>query len=262
MKNHLKKIVAASLLGTFLLTQSSPAQASIPVIDSENIMQQIKTYTETLNVVSNTAQQIELQIKELTGLSDDTLNKYKTAVQSSIASVTSSLKKSNFFTESSDWDNYWRSTFPRISGGTYSQTILSEQDARTTMQEMLSLKNQRDVSSYHDLVTELDASKSRLQDLLELNQSPEGSKQAAQIANEIAVEKAHIESINAALQAITSQNQAMKNQADVLEKQNHQAVIDASIQAENEAISTMDKEVTKTTPVLDDPWSTYGKVRW
>lgn len=262
MEFRLKKILVVFLLGTFFISAAVPAQAAIPVIDSENIMQQLKTYTETLNVVTNTAQQITLQIKELTGLSDEVLNKYETELQESVASVAGSLKKSKFFTEAADWDQYWRSTYPRISSGDYAQTVLSEQDIKTTMQEMLSSKNQQDVTSYHQLMDELDTSTKRLQDLLEQNKYPEGNKQAAQLTNEIAIEKAHIESIYTALQAITSQNQTMKNQVDVLEKQNHQAVVDASVQAENQALSQMHQEVDGYGPAIDNPWVIYGKARW
>ena len=83
-----------------------------------------------------------------------------------------------------------------------------------------------------------------------------------QLANEIAAEKAHIDSIYTTLQALTAQNQVMKSQAEVLEKQNHQAVVNAAIQAEDAALTKMKQEVTKTVPILDDPWQTYGNVRW
>lgn len=262
MEIRSKKVLVVALLGTLFVGGTVPVYASIPVIDADNIMQQIKTYTETLNVVTNTAQQIELQVKELTGLSDAVLSQYRTGLQTSINSVTGSLKGSKFFTESSDWDQYWRSSYPRISSGSSAQTALAEQDVKTTMQTMLSLQNQQDVTSYHQLTNELANSTARLQDLLVQNESPEGNKQAAQLANEIAAEKAHISSINTAIQAITSQNQAMKNQADVLEKQNHQTVVDASVQAETQALSQIHSEVDAFGPAVDNPWVTYGKAGW
>ncbi len=257
-----RKTFTIGIMGTFLLALPMTTQASIPVIDSENILQQIKTYTETLQVVTNTAQQITLQMKELTALPETVLDSYKDALNNSMASINTAMKKSGFFTEDTAWNNYWQSTFPKITVDTYAQTSLAEQNVNTTLQEVLSLRNRDDVTTYHQLMTELDASRTRLTDLLEQNKSPEGSKQAQQLANEIAAEKAHIDSVNTALQALTAQNQVMKNQAEVLERQNHQAVVNAAIQAEDAALTKMQQEVTKTVPALDDPWQTYGHVRW
>ncbi|WP_019554946.1 hypothetical protein [Propionispira raffinosivorans] len=257
-----RKPFTVGIIGIFLLTLSMTAQASIPVIDTENILQQIKTYTETLQVVTNTAQQITLQLKELEALPETVLNSYKNALDNSMTAVTGAMKKSSFYTENTEWNSYWQSTFPKIAVNTYPETFLAEQNVNTTLQEVLSMRNRDDVTTYHQLITELDTSRKRLMDLLELNKSPEGSKQAQQLANEIAAEKTHIDSINTAIQALTAQNQVMKNQAEVLKKQNHQTVVEAAIQAEDDALTKMQQEVTKTVPVLDDPWQTYGNVRW
>ena len=257
-----RKSFTMGLVGTFLLALPMTAQASIPVIDTENILQQIKTYTETLQVVTNTAQQITLQLKELEALPETVLDSYKDALNSSVASVNTAMKKSGFFTETAAWNQYWKNTFPKIAVDAYAQTSLAEQNVKTTLQEVLSMRNRDDVTAYHQLMTELDVSKKRLSDLLEQNKAPTGSKQVQQLANEIAAEKAHIDSIYTTLQALTAQNQVMKSQAEVLEKQNHQAVVNAAIQAEDAALTKMKQEVTKTVPALDDPWQTYGNVRW
>ena len=257
-----RKSFTMGLVGTFLLALPMTAQASIPVIDTENILQQIKTYTETLQVVTNTAQQITLQLKELEALPETVLDSYKNALNSSVASINTAMKQSGFFTETAAWNQYWQNTFHKIAVDAYAQTSLAEQNVKTTLQEVLSMRNRDDVTAYHQLMTELDVSKKRLSDLLEQNKAPTGSKQVQQLANEIAAEKAHIDSIHTTLQALTAQNQVMKNQAEVLEKQNHQAVVNAAIQAEDAALTKMKQEVTKTVPALDDPWQTYGNVRW
>ena len=257
-----RKTFTMGMVGTFLLALPLTAQAAIPVIDPENILQQIKTYTETLQVVTNTAQQITLQLKELEALPEAVLDTYKDALNNSMASINTAMKQSGFFTEEVAWNQYWQNTFPKIAVDAYAQTSLAEQNVNTTLQEVLSMRNREDVTTYHQLMGELDASRSRLTDLLEQNKSPTGSKQVQQLANEIAAEKAHIESVHTALQALTAQNQVMKNQAEVLEKQNHQAVVNAAIQAEEAALTKMQQEVTKTVPALDDPWQTYGNVRW
>lgn len=257
-----QKMMGIGLVGVFLLTAPMTAQASIPVIDSENILQQIKTYTETLHVVENTAQQINLQLKELLALPENVLDAYKNDLTNSMNAVNTAMRSSGFFTENTAWSQYWQGAFPKITATTYAATATSAQNVNTTVQEILSMKNRDDVMTYHQLVTELDESKTRLLALLEQNKNPEGSKQVQQLANEIAAEKAHIDSINAALQALSAQNQAMKNQAEVLEKQNHQAVVTAAIQAEEAALAKLKQEVTPTVPALDDPWQTYGRVRW
>lgn len=258
----MKKLKQISLAVIVSLSISTQAQAAIPVIDDQNIAQQLKTYTETLNVVKNTAQQISLQLKELMAMPENLLNQYKNAFDESLAAVTNTLKNSDLLVDKDEWDEYWKDIYPKINGGDYKQTVWSERSINDTLQEIMSMRNEEDVNSYHELMAELEKSKVRLQDLLEQNKTVEGNKQAQQIANEIATEKANIESINTAIQAITNKNQVMQQQAQVLKAQNRQAVINAAKQAESEAISRMRSEVEETTSIIDDPFSTYGNVRW
>ena len=258
----MKKLKQISLATILSLSISASAQAAIPVIDDQNIAQQLKTYTETLNVVKNTAEQISLQLKELMAMPENLLNEYKNAFDESLAAVTDTLKNSDLLVDKDEWDEYWENLYPRINGGDYKQTVWSERSINDTIQEIMSMRNEEDVNSYHELMAELEKSKIRLQDLLEQNKTVEGNKQAQQIANEIATEKANIESINTAIQAITNKNQVMQQQAQVLKAQNRQAVINAAKQAEEETLSRMENEVVDTVPTIDDPFSTYGNVRW
>lgn len=258
---RVKETVLAGALALTLLMPPS-AEAAIPVIDSENILQQIKTYTETIKVVTNTAEQIKLQIKELASLPQQVLDIYKSAVSNSMAAVTSTMQKSGFFLDDTHWNEYWKSIYPKLEAEEYQKTTWSERSINTTVQETLSMLNKQDVTNYHALMQELEKSKGRLQDLLELNKEPEGSKQAQQISNEIAAEKAHIESIQTAIQAIIAKNETMKRQAEVLEKQNHQAVVEAAKTAEDAMLTKMREETTSSVKMIDDPWQTYGNVRW
>ena len=59
-----RKLLVTGAMGLILLAPL-PAQAAIPVIDDNNILQQIKTYTQTVEVVKNTAEQIRNQLREL-----------------------------------------------------------------------------------------------------------------------------------------------------------------------------------------------------
>ena len=75
---------ALIILCVLVLTSSGyaapPAHAAIPVIDVDNITQQLKTYQETVKVVTNTKEQVELQWKELKKLPSQILNGYKTSL--------------------------------------------------------------------------------------------------------------------------------------------------------------------------------------
>lgn len=57
----------------------------------------------------------------------------------------------------------------------------------------------------------------------------------------IATEKANIDSINTAIQAITDKNQLMHQQAEVLKAQNRKAVMEAGARAEREEIEKNEK---------------------
>lgn len=258
----MKKLKQISLATILSLSISASAQAAIPVIDDQNIAQQLKTYTETLNVVKNTAEQISLQLKELMAMPENLLNEYKNAFDESLAAVTDTLKNSDLLVDKDEWDEYWENLYPRINGGDYKQTVWSERSINDTIQEIMSMRNEEDVNSYHELMAELEKSKIRLQDLLEQNKTVEGNKQAQQIANEIATEKANIESINTAIQAITNKNQVMQQQAQVLKAQNRQAVMEAGAQAEKEFVDRMDSNVTKKTIIVDSPFEKYGNLSW
>ena len=250
-----KKFRQIGLAIIFSISLTVPAEAAIPVIDDQNIAQQLKTYTETLNVVKNTAEQISLQLKELMAMPENILNEYKQAFNDSIAAVKNTLSNSDLLVDKDEWDEYWKETYPRINSGDYKQTVWSERSINDTLQEIMSMRNEEDVNSYHELMAELEKSKVRLQDLLEQNK-------AQQIANMIATEKANIDSINTAIQAITDKNQLMHQQAEVLKAQNRKAVINAAKQAEEETLSQMENEVIEKVPIIDDPFATYGNVRW
>lgn len=255
----LKKKGVVVLLGLTLCTNS--ASAAIPVIDDQNILQQLKTYTETLNVVRNTAEQITLQMKELAALPQSILDSYKQAFDESVGNIKEVLASADFFSDPAEWDEYWRETYPRISGGTYEETVWSERSINDTLREIMSMRNQEDVKNYHDLMLELQLSKERLQELLEQNKSAVGNKQVTQIANQIAAEKANIESISTAIQAITDKNKVMQQQTEVLKQQNRKTVIEAGRASERETISRMHDEVDAKGPMLDNPFENYGTLR-
>ena len=193
---------------------------------------------------------------------ENILNEYKQAFNDSITAVKNTLSNSDLLVDKDEWDEYWEEIYPRINSGDYKQTVWSERSINDTLQEIMSMRNEEDVNSYHELMAELEKSKVRLQDLLEQNKTVEGNKQAQQIANMIATEKANIDSINTAIQAITDKNQLMHQQAEVLKAQNRKAVMEAGARAEREEIEKMKNNVVQKSPIIDSPFEKYGNASW
>ena len=81
-----KKIFKYAIIGAIIaapiaaFSVSKLTEAAIPVIDAANIEQQALTYAETIKTVMNTAQQISLQLKELQSLSCNTMNDFKSSL--------------------------------------------------------------------------------------------------------------------------------------------------------------------------------------
>lgn len=258
----MKKIAAVLLIAGSIVAAPLPASAAIPVIDAENIAQQLKTYLESVKIVTNTAEQIKLQLQELMSLPTKLLEKYKNEVMASIEKVKDHAKPTGILSEEGMWQKVWDEKFPVINAGDLSQTSMTERNVEITMQALQSLQNQKDIAAYHSLMQDLQESQKRLEELLELNKSPEGAKQSAQIANEIAVEKAHIDSIKLSIQAISAQNQIMEAQRKLVKEQNERAVAKSMAEATSATLQQMHREVEaagRTTTIREsDPWAKYG----
>ena len=260
MKGKQKTILTFALAAA-LTVMPFRAHAAIPVIDDSNIMQQIKTYMETIKVVTNTAEQIKMQIKELESLPKQILDRYKKEFVTAIEEVKAHTKMTGMLDDVKKLPEVWGHCFPTLRGGDLSHTATSEKNMTVTMQEVLSMRNQQDVAAYRALMQDLQKSKDKLAELLELNKTPEGQKQGKQLANEIAAEKAHIDSINTSIQAISVQNEAMKNQMEVVKAQNQQAVADAMAQATEQTIDDMYNKANAAGRIgetLDDPFARNG----
>ena len=261
----MKKTATVLLIAVSIAAAPLPASAAIPVIDAENIAQQLKTYLESVKIVTNTAEQIRLQLQELTSLPTKLLEKYKNEVMASIEKVKDHAKPTGILSEEGMWQKVWNERFPVIAVGDLSQTAMSERNVEITMQALQSLQNQKDITAYHNLMKELQESQKRLQELLELNKSPEGAKQAAQIANEIAVEKAHIDTIKTSIQAISVQNEVMESQRQIVKEQNEHAVAQAMANATEATIKQMHKEAAaiQGMPIgQDNPWAKVRQNSW
>ena len=161
------------------------------------------------------------------------------------------------------WQKVWDEKFPVINADSgLSHTSMSERNVEVTMQALQSLQNKKDIAAYHNLMKDLQDAQKRLQELIDLNRSPEGAKQAAQIANEIALEQANIDSIKLTIQAISSQNQIMEAQRKIVKEQNERALGEAMAKATTQTIERMHREVNaagRTFTEADlDPWARNG----
>lgn len=76
----MKKIATALLIAVSIAAAPLRASAAIPVVDVENIAQQLKTYLETVKLVTNTAEQIQMQLLELKSLPERLITKYKSCL--------------------------------------------------------------------------------------------------------------------------------------------------------------------------------------
>ena len=96
---------------------------------------------ESIKIVTNTAQQIALQLKELESLPEKVLQSYKDAFQASIEKVTQATKEGGILSEEGDWRVWWNEVFPSMKQG--EETFLAERSIDTSIQEVLSMQNQK-----------------------------------------------------------------------------------------------------------------------
>ena len=90
---YIPKSIKLSIITTSIMLGMStlPSHAQIPVIDTSNIMQQAKTLAETVKVVTNTAQQIQLQLQELKSWPEEQLNKLTAKFDGGIQKITDTI---------------------------------------------------------------------------------------------------------------------------------------------------------------------------
>ncbi|PWM76981.1 MAG: hypothetical protein DBY32_09115 [Phascolarctobacterium sp.] len=261
-----KFLAAAAIMGTVIGAGIATTQAAIPVIDSQNIAQQLKTYTETAKLVSQTAEQITLQAKELASLPTSVLRQYTNGINNSIRSINNTLNSTIVFSENATENTirqYWENKFPVLNNS--DDWIISERNHLaiiTNLQEEQSEDNKQSLVAYQKLMQELDDNQAMLDDLLEQNENIEGNKQGQQISNQIAGVTANIKRIELALRALDHKQKIEADQAAITVRQNDMILAQKRAEAEEAAISALD--TTSKTAALDDPWSRYGAstVNW
>lgn len=251
------------VLGTTSFLMMPASFAAIPVIDADNILQQAKTYGETIKVVTNTAKTLELVILDHMGMSKEDKEAFQKKFDNGINKVTAILNgdtKSIFNQERYPWDEkdgqisieeiqkMYKEQFPSVwdesEGGCFGQgktdtlqaTIAIWQAARQQSLGSLMMNNKSTLKQYAELMGQLNEAMKDLQDLQEASSNAQGIMQAQQIANDIQTTNARIDNIRTAILAIKGQNDVMQHQAENQSKQNDIQLQTATAQANSNYI--------------------------
>lgn len=233
---------ATSLLCAVLLTgtlAAPSAYAAIPVIDDSNIMQQAKTYAETMKVVQNTREQIRLQNLDLQKLPSAILNEYKASIMNGLDKIKAIFNQNNsniklgttgFGTgdvPTMDTASFFAKNFPDVIGNDLPETTQSARTARLISIYTLMQNNQNTVTTIQALLNELNSINEEIKAAQTDNANVTGSVQAQQVANHISTLQGKAQTIKLLIQALQGNQQALKTQAEMQEKKNQIAVNEA-----------------------------------
>lgn len=271
------------VLGTTSFLMMPASFAAIPVIDADNILQQAKTYGETIKVVTNTAKTLELVILDHMGMSKEDKEAFQKKFDNGINKVTAILNgdtKSIFNQECYPWDEkdgqisieeiqkMYKEQFPSVwdesEGGCFGQgktdtlqaTIAIWQAARQQSLGSLMMNNKSTLKQYAELMGQLNEAMKDLQDLQEASSNAQGIMQAQQIANDIQTTNARIDNIRTAILAIKGQNDVMQHQAENQSKQNDIQLQTATAQANSNYIKGLNVSPS-VDHMLYNPWADF-----
>lgn len=271
------------VLGATSFLMMPASFAAIPVIDADNILQQAKTYGETIKVVTNTAKTLELVILDHMGMSKEDKEAFQKKFDNGINKVTAILNgdaKSVFNKDRFPWDEkegqisieeiqkMYKDQFPSVwdesEGGCFGQgktdtlqaTIAIWQAARQQSLGSLMTNNKSTLKQYAELMGQLNEAMKDLQDLQEASSNAQGIMQAQQIANDIQTTNARIDNIRTAILAIKGQNDVMQHQAENQSKQNDIQLQTATAQANSNYIKGLNVSPS-VDHMLYNPWADF-----
>lgn len=275
---------ALIILCVLVLTSSGyaapPAHAAIPVIDVDNITQQLKTYQETVKVVTNTKEQVELQWKELKKLPSQILNGYKTSLINGWNKIQDILTKNGtviYGTTGTISDkgvpdlatahtiyinDYFNKNIPPIIGNDLPETLGSARTARLITLATLMRNNADTLSAIQKLMGELDSINEEIQQAEEDSANAEGAMQAQQAANHIAALQLRAQNIKIIIQGLQGQQQALKSQAEAQQKKNELDMQEAQGKAEVAAIEEMQNNDSSGFSPTYDPYKGNLHFEW
>ena len=275
---------ALIILCVLVLTSSGyaapPAHAAIPVIDVDNITQQLKTYQETVKVVTNTKEQVELQWRELKKLPSQILNGYKTSLINGWNKIQDILTKNGtviYGTTGTISDkgvpdlatahtiyinDYFSKNIPAIIGNDLPETLGSARTARLITLATLMRNNADTLSAFQKLMGELDSINEEIQQAEEDSANAEGAMQAQQAANHIAALQLRAQNIKIIIQGLQGQQQALKSQAEAQQKKNELDMQEAQGKAEVAAIEEMQNNDSSGFSPTYDPYKGHLHFEW
>lgn len=275
---------ALIILCVLVLTSSGyaapPAHAAIPVIDVDNITQQLKTYQETVKVVTNTKEQVELQWRELKKLPSQILNGYKTSLINGWNKIQDILTKNGtviYGTTGTISDkgvpdlatahtiyinDYFNKNIPAIIGNDLSETLGSARTARLITLATLMRNNADTLAAIQKLMGELDGINEEIQQAEEDSANAEGAMQAQQAANHIAALQLRAQNIKIIIQGLQGQQQALKSQAEAQQKKNELDMQEAQGKAEVAAIEEMQNNDSSGFSPTYDPYKGHLHFEW
>lgn len=275
---------ALIILCVLVLTSSGyaapPAHAAIPVIDVDNITQQLKTYQETVKVVTNTKEQVELQWKELKKLPSQILNGYKTSLINGWNKIQDILTKNGTVINGTTGtisdkgvpdlatahtiyiNDYFSKNIPAIIGNDLPETLGSARTARLITLATLMRNNADTLSAIQKLMGELDSINEEIQQAEEDSANAEGAMQAQQAANHIAALQLRAQNIKIIIQGLQGQQQALKSQAEAQQKKNELDMQEAQGKAEVAAIEEMQNNDSSGFSPTYDPYKGHLHFEW
>lgn len=275
---------ALIILCVLVLTSSGyaapPAHAAIPVIDVDNITQQLKTYQETVKVVTNTKEQVELQWRELKKLPSQILNGYKTSLINGWNKIQDILTKNgtviygrtgtisdkgvpDLATAHTIYINdYFNKNIPAIIGNDLPETLGSARTARLITLATLMRNNADTLAAIQKLMGELDGINEEIQQAEEDSANAEGAMQAQQAANHIAALQLRAQNIKIIIQGLQGQQQALKSQAEAQQKKNELDMQEAQGKAEVAAIEEMQNNDSSGFSPTYDPYKGHLHFEW
>lgn len=266
--NMKKRLLPLAIVSFLSITPFS--HAAVPVTDAENIMQQAKTLAETVKVVTNTAQQIQLQLQELQAWPKSQLDRLQVMVDNSLKRIEAiagegktgvlRLPMSTPGTIANpdgsdtksymdiDARKYFEAVFP-ILGGKFNPVATA--DALRAAQQAgwitLSENNIETIKKIQGLMVESSKVMNDIATLTKLGNEAVGAKQSAQISNQINAAKSRLESINTVLNAMTGQQQIMQHQQELQNKQNEEKVLQTRLESETQTSKKLVEEGQKAT---------------
>lgn len=275
---------ALIILCVLVLTSSGyaapPAHEAIPVIDVDNITQQLKTYQETVKVVTNTKEQVELQWRELKKLPSQILNGYKTSLINGWNKIQDILTKNGtviYGTTGTISDkgvpdlatahtiyinDYFNKNIPAIIGNDLPETLGSARTARLITLATLMRNNADTLAAIQKLMGELDGINEEIQQAEEDSANAEGAMQAQQAANHIAALQLRAQNIKIIIQGLQGQQQALKSQAEAQQKKNELDMQEAQGKAEVAAIEEMQNNDSSGFSPTYDPYKGHLHFEW